>query len=232
MPPAGRGGPRLSWEAARRCAAGISRSSRRYEPKPRAGAPALRQRRRDLAAERRRLGYGRRHVLVARDGIAVNHQRVERLDYDAGPTVRRRSCKRVGAANRTPVLLPTAPNDQGSLDVVSDALTWGRRRRRLAVVNAVTREAPAIEVDTSLPGERVVRVLEQLATDRGMPNAIVLDNGPDLTGRVLDHWAYGRGVQLRLIRPGTPVQNAFARASLAGCATRASTSTGPPASPP
>jgi putative transposase len=189
---------------------GISRSSRRYEPKPRADEPALRQRLRELAAERRRFGYRRLHVLLAREGIAVNHKRVERLYHDEGLTVRRRSRKRVAAADRTPVLLPTAPNEQWSLDFVSDALAWGRRIRLLAVVDAVTREALAIEVDTSLPGERVVRVLEQLATDRGVPNAIVLDNGPELTGRALDQWAYGRGVQLRFIQPGKPVQNAFA----------------------
>jgi putative transposase len=189
---------------------GISRSSRRYEPKPRADEPALRQRLRELAAERRRFGYRRLHLLLAREGIAVNHKRVERLYHDEGLTVRRRSRKRVAAADRTPVLLPTAPNEQWSLDFVSDALAWGRRIRLLAVVDAVTREALAIEVDTSLPGERVVRVLEQLATDRGVPNAIVLDNGPELTGRALDQWAYGRGVQLRFIQPGKPVQNAFA----------------------
>jgi transposase InsO family protein len=135
-------------------------------------------------------------------GNAVNHQRVERLYHDEGLTARRRSRTRVTAADRTPALLPTAPNEQWSLDVVSDALAWGRRSRLLA-----------IEVDTSLPGERVVRVLEQLATDGGAPNTIMLDNGPELTGRALgalDQRAYGRGVQLRIIQRGKSVQNAFA----------------------
>jgi putative transposase len=77
----------------------------------------------------------------------------------------------------------TAPNEQWSLDFVGDALSWGRRIRLLAVVDTVTREALAIEVDTSLPGERVVRVLERLAAERGVPAGIVLDNGPELIGR-------------------------------------------------
>jgi putative transposase len=73
--------------------------------------------------------------------------------------------------------LPTRPNERWALDFVSDALAWGRRIRCLTVVDCFTRESPAIEVDTSLPGARVVRVLEALALQRGLPESIVLDNG-------------------------------------------------------
>ncbi len=92
---------------------------------------------------------------------------------------------------------------------MSDALAWGRRIRLFTVVDTFTREALAIEVDTSLPGARVVRVLERLAAERGAPAELVLDNGPELAGKALDQWAYERGVQLRFIAPGKPVQNAF-----------------------
>lgn len=189
---------------------GICRSSLRYRPTPRKDEPAVRQRLRELARERRRFGYRRLHVLLMREGLQVNHKRVERLYRDEGLTVRRRARKRVATAVRTPLLLPTRPNEQWSLDFISDALSWGRRIRLLAVVDTVTREALAIEVDTSLPGERVARVLERIVTERGVPRAIVLDNGPESTGRALDQWAYGRGVQLRFIAPGKPIQNAFA----------------------
>lgn len=189
---------------------GIGRSSMRYRPTARPDEERLRGRLRELAAERRRFGYRRLHVLLGREGVAVNHKRVERLYRAEGLAVRRRARKRVAAAERAPLLLPTAPNEQWSLDFVSDALSWGRRIRLLVVVDTVTREALAIEVDTSLPGERVVRVLERIAAERGVPSAIVLDNGPELTGRALDQWAYGRGVQLRFIEPGKPMQNGFA----------------------
>ena len=189
---------------------GIGRSSMRYRPTARPDEKRLRGRLRELAAERWRFGYRRLHVLLGREGVAVNHKRVERLYRDEGLAMRRRARKRVAVAVRAPLLLPTAPNEQWSLDFVSDALSWGRRIRLLAVVDTVTREALAIEVDTSLPGERVVRVLERLAVERGVPRAIVLDNGPELTGRALDQWAYSRGVQLRFIAPGRPIQNAFA----------------------
>ena len=76
-------------------------------------------------------------------------------------------------------------------------------------MDVFTREALAIEVDTSLPGGRVVRVLERLRAERGVPDEIVLDNGPELAGKALDQWAYERGVGLRFIEPGKPIQNAF-----------------------
>jgi transposase InsO family protein len=73
-----------------------------------------------------------------------------------------------------------------------------------------TREAPAIAVDFSLPGERVVRVLEALTATRGVPTAIVCDNGPEFAGQTLDQWAHARGVALQFIQPGKPILNAFA----------------------
>ena len=91
-----------------------------------------------------------------------------------------------------------------------DTLGDGRAFRALTIVDDFTRESVAIEVDTSLPGERVVQVLERLAGTRGLPGGIVCDNGPEFAGRVLDQWAYRRGVQLLFIQPGKPVQNAFA----------------------
>ncbi len=88
-------------------------------------------------------------------------------------------------------------------------MAWGRRIRLLAVLDTFTRESLAIEVDTSLPGARVVQVLDRLVAARGTPRELVLDNGPELTSRVLDQWATDRGVRLRFIAPGKPVQNAF-----------------------
>ncbi len=85
----------------------------------------------------------------------------------------------------------------------------GRAFRTLNIVDDFTREAIAIEVGRSIPGARVVRVLERLARVRGLPRVLVLDNGPEFTSRVLDQWAYRRGVELRFTEPGKPVQNAF-----------------------
>ena len=188
---------------------GIGRSTLRYRG-CRGEDERLRRRLCELAAERPRFGYRRLHALLRREGITVNHKRVERLYRAEGLVMRRRGRKRVARDGRGRAPLPGQPNQQWAVDFVSDALAWGRRIRLFTVVDVFTREALAIEVDTSLPGERVVRVLDRLAAEHGAPGEIVLDNGPELAGKALDQWAYERGVWLRFIEPGKPVQNAFA----------------------
>ncbi len=92
---------------------------------------------------------------------------------------------------------------------MSDALASGRRIRALTVIDTYTREALAIEVDTSLSGGRVVRVLDRIVAERGKPERIVLDNGPELTGNALAKWADDGKITLRFIDPGKPAQNAY-----------------------
>ncbi len=188
---------------------GVGRSTLRYRSRARTDEPSLRQRLRELAAERPRFGYRRLHVLLRREGMIVNHKRIERLYREEGLAVRRRTRKRVARNGRGRAAFPGHPNQQWGIDFVSDTLAWGRRIRLFTVVDVFTREVLAIEVDTSLPGGRVVRVLERLAVARGAPDEIVLDNGPELAGKAVDQWAYERGVWLRFIEPGKPVQNAF-----------------------
>ena len=188
---------------------GIGRSTLRYRPRVRADEQPLRQRLHELAAVRPRFGYRRLHVLLRREGVIVNHKRVERLYREEGLAVRRRTRKRVARDGRGRAAVPGRPNQQWGIDFISDALAWGRRIRLFTVVDVFTREALAIEVDTSLPGGRVVRVLERLVAERGASDEIVLDNGPELAGKALDQWAYERGVWLRFIEPGKPIQNAF-----------------------
>lgn len=147
--------------------------------------------------------------LLRREGLVVNRKLVQRLYREEGLHVRRRARKRV-AVPRVPMPMPLQANERWSMDFVSDALGDGRKFRALTIVDDVTREVPAIEVDFSLPGGRVVRVLEQLGQARGFPNGIVLDNGPEFRGEALDQWAAARGVVLLFIQPGKPVQNAFA----------------------
>ena len=96
-----------------------------------------------------------------------------------------------------------------SMDFVQDQLVTGRRVRLLTVVDDFTRECLAIEADTSLPGERVKRVLNRIKQVRGLPEQIVTDNGPEFTGQVLDAWAYQEGVELKPIEPGKPSQNGY-----------------------
>jgi putative transposase len=103
----------------------------------------------------------------------------------------------------------TRPNEQWSLDFLSDSLFDGRRFRVLTIVDNVSRVSPAIEVDFSLTGVRVVRVLERLAETVGVPQVLTVDNGPEFISKALDEWAYRRGVKIEFSRPGTPTDNPF-----------------------
>jgi putative transposase len=201
---------RFGYSERRACALiGVGRSTIRYRARPQGEDGVLRRRLAELAGERPRFGYRRLHALLRREGIMVNHKRIERLYRQDGLALRRRRRKRVAGERRGRSAPPARPNEQWALDFLSDALASGRRIRLLTVIDTFTREALAIEVDTSLPGVRVVGVLARLVADRGCPATIVLDNGPELTGQALDQWAHDRGVALRFIDPGKPIQNAY-----------------------
>lgn len=200
------------WVLSERRACGlvsIGRSTARYAARRRDDAP-IRTRLCVLAGEKRRYGYRRLYVLLRREGVLVNHKCVERIYREEGLSVRKRKRKRVAAGVRLPAVPAMQPDQVWSLDFVSDALAWGRKLRMLTVVDTYTRESLAIEVDTSLSGVRVARVLDRVITERSaLPAEIVMDNGPELTSKALDQWAYDRGVHLRFIAPGKPQQNGF-----------------------
>jgi len=157
--------------------------------------------------ERVRWGYRRLHVLLRREGRAVNVKRVYRLYREEGLAVRRRKRKRVAVA-RAPQAVPTRLNEWWGMDFMSDALVGGRRYRILNVLERMSRESLAGEVDTSLPARRVTRVLDEIALERGYPFGIVVDNGSEFRSAELDAWAYEHGVVLQFIQPGKPIQNA------------------------
>jgi putative transposase len=162
-----------------------------------------------MAEERRRFGYERLHVLLRREGHAVNRKRVERVYREEGLSLRTKWRKKRVSRIRVVLERPSRELQHWSMDFVSDALLDGRRFRALTIVDDLTRESPAIEVGQSLTGLRVVRVLERLALTHGLPEVITMDNGPEFTSKALDAWAYAKGVRLRFIQPGKPVQNAF-----------------------
>jgi len=187
---------------------GHARSSCRYVAR-RPLVQALLDDVRRHAAQRPRFGYRRIHVLLRRGGWRVNHKRVYRLYRADGLAVRRRKRKRLYAGARTVLPAPTRPNERWSMDFTLDTLATGRKFRTLNIVDDFTRECLAIEVDTSIGGQRVTRVLDRLAATRGLPKVIVCDNGPEFAGRALDGWAYSVGVSIHFIRPGKPIENCY-----------------------
>ena len=178
----------------------------------------LRDKLTELAREKPRFGYRRLHVLLERDGKRVNHKRVWRVYREAGLSVKRRRRKRLVLVG-TPAVAATKANQRWSLDFVSDGLASGRAIRVLTVVDTYTRECLALEVDTSFPSPRVTRVLDQLVAERGLPERIRCDNGPELTSRHFLAWCVDQRIMLEHIQPGRPMQNGHVESFTASCAT-------------
>jgi putative transposase len=187
----------------------VSTSVYRYRPKP-SNDDTLRHRLRELAEQRKRFGSPRLHILLKREGLVINHKRTERIYREEGLALRRKRRRKGAAGARVIIPSPRRTNEKWSMDFVNDSFITGQRFRALAVVDDFSRECPSIDVDTSLGGRRVVGVLEKLADIRGLPEIITIDNGPEFAGRALDEWAYRKGVKLNFIRPGKPIENAFA----------------------
>lgn len=193
----------------RACAVlGADRSSIRYRSR-RPDDLGIRERLRALAAERRRFGYRRLHILLGREGVRVNHKKLRRLYREEGLQVRRRGGRKRALGTRAPLTLPQGPNQRWSLDFVSDAFTDSRRFRILTVVDDFTRECLALVADTSLSGARVARELDAVIARRGKPERIVSDNGTELTSMAILQWCVDRKVEWHYIAPGKPTQNAF-----------------------
>jgi putative transposase len=183
----------------------VWRSSCRYQQTPDHNE-GLRERLVELASERPRFGYRRLGVLLARQGERVNHKRLFRVYRQAGLSVkrtRRKKLLRIGVAQ--PVL--SQPNQEWSLDFVCDALGTGRAVRVLSVVDNFTRECLALETDTSFASLRVTRVLDDVIAKRGVPKALRMDNGPELTSRHFLAWCMERKIAMHHIQPGKPMQN-------------------------
>ena len=185
----------------------VDRSSYRYEPRPDRNRE-LRQKLVELARQKPRYGYRRLGVLLERKGEAVNHKRLWRVYQEAGLGVRRRERKRL-ERGKVGMPLLVRPNQEWSVDFVSDALATGRAIRALTVIDGFTKVSPVIEVDSSLSSPRITRILDQVIEQRGRPDGLRLDNGPEFTSRCFLAWAEQKGIRLVFIQPGKPVQNSF-----------------------
>src|SRR5688572_3849526 len=186
----------------------MSASALRYVPRPDQDAD-LRDRIVALAHRHRRYGAGMIYLKLRQEGRAVHHKRVDQLYAEARLQVKRRRRKKVPLQDRQPLLRPQYRNEVWSADFVFDRTAEGRVLKCLTIVDDATTEAVAIVPARALGGLPVTRVLEQLAASRGLPQVLRTDNGPEFCGRAMLTWAHERGLQLRLIEPGKPTQNAY-----------------------
>lgn len=162
-----------------------------------------------LAKQYPRYGYWKLYHLLRQQGWPVNHKRVYRLYHLLGLKMRRKTKKRLADRIKQPLTVAKQPNECWSMDFMSDSLHSGRRFRTFNVLDDFNREALTIEIDNSLPASRIIRTLAQLKEWRGLPKKIRVDNGTELTSKLLRQWAKANHVELLFIQPGKPTQNAY-----------------------
>ena len=186
----------------------LDRNTVRYQSR-RTDDPDLRRRIREIAELKRRYGSPRIYLWLRREGWRGNHKKVERLYRAEGLSLRQRRRKKLAAVPRVAMPKPVRPGICYAMDFVHDRLATGRRFKCLTMSDPCSKEVPVIEVDVSIGGQRVCRILDRVFADRPLPEMLMLDNGPEFTGMALDAWACQHGVTLHFIQPGKPVQNAF-----------------------
>ena len=186
----------------------VSRCGYHYQSKKTTDEPII-QELRQLAERQPRWGCDKMTDYLRNQGHSWNHKRIRRVYRAMALHLKRKPKKRLPARPAQTLAVPEPINQTWSLDFMSDSLSNGRAFRTLNILDDFNREALWIEVDTSLPAERVVRVLEQLLEWRGKPARIRMDNGPELISQRLESWAKEKSIALLHIQPGKPAQNAY-----------------------
>jgi putative transposase len=186
----------------------LSRSAYRYQAK-KTGDQQIEQELQRLANSQPRWGYGKMIDYLKYQGYLWNHKRIYRVYCEMGLNLHRKPKKRLPGRTAQVLVQPERANQSWSLDFMSDSLSDGRAFRTLNILDDFNREALWIEVDTSLPAERLIRILEILIPWRGSPTQIRMDNGPELISHRLESWAKEHSITLAHIQPGKPAQNAY-----------------------
>lgn len=163
----------------------------------------------ELADKYPRYGFGKLFQVIRRNGYTWNHKRVYRVYCLLKLNIRRKGKKRLPSRHPEPLVVPSSANCCWSIDFMSDALISGQRFRTFNVLDDYNREILGIEIDTHLPSARIIRVLDKIASWRGYPEKLRMDNGPELISIKLADWAEENNVQLDFIQPGKPTQNSY-----------------------
>lgn len=187
---------------------GISRTTCQYQAKPKDDTE-LQIALTDLTTKHAAIGYWQCCYRLWNKGHWWNHKRIYRVYTEMKLNIRRRAKKRLPDRIKQPLTIPEAPNQVWSIDFMSDTLVDGRRFRLFNVLDDFNRESLAIEVDTSMPSLRVIRVLNRVIAQRGKPANLRSDNGPEFISHILQQWCEDNAITLQYIQPGKPTQNAY-----------------------
>jgi putative transposase len=162
----------------------------------RADDPLIADRMRAIATERPRFGWRRINVLLQREGIILNHKRLRRIYRAEQLQVRARKTRHVKYVRGATVATATRPNERWSADFIHDTLANGRQIRVMTLIDDYTREALAVEVDFSLPTLRVLRMFDLIGWERGLPETVRFDHGPEFTSLAMLKWGAEHQVNL------------------------------------
>jgi len=187
----------------------IPRSTYQYNIKNKDGDIQIIQLLGELVEKHPSIGFWKCYHRLRRQGYQWNHKRVYRVYTQMKLNIRRRAKKRLPARVKQALFQPEKINQVWSIDFMSDSLWNGRRYRLLNIIDDFNREVLSIEVDTSLPTLKVIKVLDKLIFSRGIPKMIRVDNGPEFISNKLDAWCKDNKIQLVFIQPGKPMQNGF-----------------------
>lgn len=188
----------------------MPRSSYSYKKKLKPDEEEIRRKLRELAEKKPRYGCPRLHVFLRREGYMINHKRTERLYREEKLALRKKKRRKIASMYRSEIPKALRKNHVWRMDFIFDATSGSRRLKMLTLSDTFTRKCLDILVDTSINGQRVCRVLDEKAEIEGLPEIIIVDNGPEFSGRAMDEWAYRKGVKIFFIRPGKPTDNNYA----------------------
>lgn len=163
----------------------------------------------DLAFKHPTYGFRKLFAYIRRSGKQWNHKRIYRVYKLLKLNRRRKGKRRLPSRVKQPLVKQELINQSWSMDFMSDSMVGGRRFRTFNLIDDCTREVLAIEIDTSLSSKRIIRTLERAILDRGKPNIIRTDNGPEFTSKDLELWAKDNEIQIQFIQPGRPMQNGY-----------------------
>jgi putative transposase len=163
----------------------------------------------ELAFKHPSYGFRKLFAYLRRSGKAWNHKRVYRVYKLLKLNRKRRGKRRLPARVKQPLTQQSMINQSWSMDFMSDSMVGNRKFRTLNVMDDCSREVLAIEIDTSLSSKRVIRTLEKIIEQRGMPATIRTDNGPEFTSKDLELWSLDKGINIQFIQPGKPMQNGY-----------------------
>ena len=189
---------------------GISETCYRYQPKLSAENEEIADWLIRLTHNQRNWGFGLCFLYLRNvKGFGWNHKRVYRIYCELELNLRIKPKKRLIRETPVPLSVPEEINQTWSMDFMHDQLSDGRSYRLFNVIDDFNREGLCIDVDFSLPSERVIRSLDQIIEWRGKPVSIRCDNGPEYISGQLQAWAKKREIELQYIQPGNPQQNAY-----------------------